>query len=178
MIDCEQIDPIIKQHGFGDYKWLVPRKDIFVEQWVRFRCMFGCNEYGKLGCCPPAVPSVEECRNMIYECENAIIIHFPSQADNRDDIKKSMARLALLERDIFLAGYYKAFLLQFNTCKICEDCTAEGARVKCINKAMSRPTSESMAIDVYKTARKAGFPIQVVKDHDDAVNRYAFLLVD
>jgi hypothetical protein len=35
-----------------------------------------------------------------------------------------------------------------------------------------------MAIDVYTTVRKAGYPIQVLSDYAQEMNRYAFLLVD
>jgi hypothetical protein len=35
-----------------------------------------------------------------------------------------------------------------------------------------------MGVDVFATVRKHGFPIQVLKDYRDEMNRYAFLLVD
>jgi predicted metal-binding protein len=182
MINQEQLDQTIKQYGFTDYKWIVPQKDIVVAQWVRFRCTFGCKNYGKKGSCPPAVPPVEECRKMIYEYNNAIIFHFPmnqnSQAAGPDDIKKLMAQLLELERDVFLLGYYKTFLLQFDSCKLCKDCAVEDTRMNCVNKTMSRPGADAMGIDVYKTARNVDYPIQVVRDHSDAVNRYAFLLIE
>jgi predicted metal-binding protein len=178
MINKEEVDQLIKQHGFADYKWLVPEQDIIVAQWVRFRCVFGCKNYGKKGSCPPAVPSIEDCRKMMYEYENAVMLHFPMQSATQDDIRKLMCQLVELEHDIFLAGFYKVFLLQFDSCKLCNDCTADGTRIKCINKIMSRPGSDAMGIDVYKTARNAGYPIQVVKNRSDAMNRYAFLLID
>jgi len=114
----DEINEILQSRGFTDYKWLHPKKDIFVEQWVRFKCMFGCNEYGKRGTCPPAVPSVDECRQMIHEYENALILHFKVQTHNMDDIHKQMADLLALEREIFLAGYYKAFLLPQYNCLV------------------------------------------------------------
>jgi predicted metal-binding protein len=178
MIDKDQLEQIIKQHGFADYKWLVPVQNIVVAQWVRFRCMFGCNLYGKKSSCPPVVPSIEECRKMIYEYENAIILHLPMQSVDHDDIKKVMLQLVGLERAIFLEGYYKVFLLQFDSCQFCKDCVAEGTRVKCVNKIQTRPGADAMGIDVYKTARDLGYPIQVVKDRGDAMNRYAFLLIE
>jgi predicted metal-binding protein len=173
----EQVDQIIGQHGFNDYKWLVPQQNIVVAQWVRFRCIFGCKNYGKKGSCPPAVPSIEECGKMIYEYENAIIFHFPMQSANQDDIITLMSQLVKLERDVFLAGYYKVFLLQFDSCKLCNECAAGDSRMKCIN-SMARPGADAMGIDVYKTAHNVGYPIQVVKDRADAMDRYAFLLID
>jgi predicted metal-binding protein len=174
----EQIDKIIKQHGFNDYKWIIPQKDIIVSRWVRFHCEFGCKNYGKNGSCPPAVPSVEECRTMIHEYENAIILHFNRQSENREDDLKLLINLYELEREVFLAGYYKVFLLQYSSCLLCNDCPAEGTRLKCINKIRSRPGADAMGIDIYQTAHKIGYPVQVVKSHDESTNRFGFLLID
>jgi hypothetical protein len=35
-----------------------------------------------------------------------------------------------------------------------------------------------MGVDVYSTARKHDFPIQVLADYSQTVNRYAFLLIE
>jgi predicted metal-binding protein len=178
MTNKEQVEQIVARHGFTDYKWLVPQQSIVVAQWVRFRCIFGCKNYGKKGSCPPAVPSVEECGKMIYGYDDAIIFHFPMQSEGPDDIKGLMSRLVELERDVFLEGYYKAFLMQFDSCRLCKVCAAEDCRLDCVNKTMSRPGADAMGVDVYQTARNAGYPIQVVKAHGDPMNRYAFLLVE
>ena len=112
----DQIEQIIRSHGFTDYKWLDPRNDITVAQWVRFRCRFGCGEYGKSGSCPPAVPPIDECREMIREYENAVMLHFTMQSPTYNDKFKYMSELLDLEHEIFLAGYYKVFLLQYADC--------------------------------------------------------------
>ncbi|MDR3166209.1 MAG: DUF2284 domain-containing protein [Synergistaceae bacterium] len=174
----EQIDKIIKQYGFTDYKWIVPQKNIIVSRWVRFHCEFGCNNYGKNGGCPPAVPSVEECRKMICEYENGVIFHFSIQSEDKKDHLKRMLSLYELEREIFLAGYYKVFLLQYGSCIFCNDCQAEGDRVKCVNRVKSRPGADAMGIDVYQTAHSVGYPVQVVRNYDEATNRFGFLLID
>jgi predicted metal-binding protein len=178
MDDREQVDQIVKRHGFADYKWIIPQKDIIVSLWVRFHCQFGCNSYGKSGSCPPAVPSVEECRKMIYEYEHAIIFHFPIQSEDRGEHYKLMSRLSELERALFLEGYYKVFLLQYGSCIWCKDCVAEGTRIKCINKMKSRPGADAMGIDIYQTAHNVGYPVQVVKSHTEMTNRFAFILIE
>jgi hypothetical protein len=43
---------------------------------------------------------------------------------------------------------------------------------------MARPTPESMAVDVFATVRKIGYPIDVLYDTSQEMNRYAFLLVE
>ena len=35
-----------------------------------------------------------------------------------------------------------------------------------------------MAIDVFATVRKIGYPIEVLFDYSQAMNRYAFLLIE
>ena len=177
MNDNEQIEKIIHSHGISDYKWLDPRNDIVVAHWVRFRCRFGCNEYGKTGSCPPAVPPVDECRKMILEYEKAIILHFQTQSPTSSDKIKQMTDLLEIEREVFLSGHYKAFLLQYADCCFCKACAAEGSREKCLNKAKCRPSVDAMGIDMFQTARNAGYSIQVLKDRDDMQNRFALLLV-
>jgi predicted metal-binding protein len=174
----EQIDKIIKQHGFTDYKWIIPQRDIIVSQWVRFHCQFGCKNYGKNGSCPPTVPSVEECRTMIHEYENAVIFHFNRCSTSSEDDLKLLIGLYELEREVFLAGYYKVFLLQYSSCLLCQDCSADGTRSKCINKIKSRPGADAMGIDIYQTAHKVGYPVQVLTSHDENTNRFGFLLID
>ena len=115
-MDKEKIGQILQTAGITDYKWLNPREDIMTAQWVRFKCMFGCDDYGKFGSCPPAVPSIDECRKMIDGYEHAVMIHFKLQSQTKGEKHKLMAGLLGLERDIFLAGYYKAFLLPHSSC--------------------------------------------------------------
>ena len=63
-METHALEMLFKEHGFHDFKWVGTDK-IVVAQWVRLRCMFGCQNYGKKGTCPPNVPSVEECRTLI-----------------------------------------------------------------------------------------------------------------
>jgi len=179
MNNKEQINQIIESRGYSDYKWIIPYNDIVVAQWVRFKCQFGCNDYGKSGSCPPAVPSVEECRKMIYEYENAIILHFIlQQQQTRDEKHKLMSELLELEREIFLTGNYKTFLLPHTECILCETCVSEGTREKCVNNAKCRPSTDAMAIDVFQTVRNAGYEIQVLKERTEIQNRFAIILIN
>ena len=46
----ETLDCIFHSQGYTDYKWIDPTQ-IVVAQWVRMKCMFGCDEYGRGGTC-------------------------------------------------------------------------------------------------------------------------------
>ena len=70
---------------------------------------------------------------------------------------------------------HQAFLLFMDSCNLCESCS--GVREKCQNPKLARPTPESMAVDVFETVRKIGYPIEVLYDYSQQMNRYAFLLI-
>ena len=173
-----KIEPLLHSRGFTDYKWLNPQKDIVLAHWVRFKCMFGCNEYGQCGSCPPAVPPVDECHKMIREYQNALMLHFAIQSQTRDEKHQMIANLLSLEHEIFLMGYYKAFLLPHHSCDYCEKCVAGVNRIKCVDKSKARPSSDAMGIDVFQTARDAGYSIDVITGSDAITNRFSFIFID
>lgn len=174
----ERLDILFQDQGYTDYKWIDPQK-IIVSQWVRMKCMFGCGEYGNNACCPPNVPSVSECERFFYEYQDAVIFRFEKAVAQPEDrhkwSKKINIKLAKLERKVFLAGYERAFLLFMDSCCLCKDCAEN--RAQCKEPRSARPSPESMAMDVYSTARRFGFPIAVRTDYSQAMNRYAFLMV-
>ena len=179
MTDKNQLEKLFNNHGFTDFKWIEPKK-IIISQWVRFKCIFGCNSYGKNGTCPPNVPSIPECREFISEYKNIVVFHFEKKLENpedRQDFSKNLNhKLLKLEREVFLLGNQKAFLLFMDECRICKDCP--GNRVDCKNPKSARPNPESLGIDVFTTVRNIGYPIEVLADYSKTMNRYAFLLVD
>ena len=174
----KQLEQLFARHGVSDFKWIDP-KQIIVSQWVRMKCMFGCSEYGHNASCPPNVPSVSECERFFSEYRISAIFRFAKKTDKPEDrhqwSKKVNMRLSRLERDVFLAGFERAFLLFMDSCCLCEDCAGE--RTRCKVQRMARPSPESMAVDVYSTVRQFGFPIAVRTKYSEEMNRYAFLMV-
>jgi predicted metal-binding protein len=172
------LDAIFKKKGYTDYTWIAPKK-IIVSQWVRMKCQFGCGEYGRCGACPPNTPSVAECAQFFSEYSDAVILHFEATMDKPEDrhawSAKINAKLLKLEREVFLAGYERAFLLFMDSCCFCRECT--GGRQTCKKPHLARPAPEAMAVDVYSTVRQFGFPINVRTDYDQKMDRYAFLMV-
>jgi len=175
----EKLDVLFEKHGYADYKW-IKAEDVVVAQWVRMKCMFGCGEYGKNATCPPSVPSVSECRQFFDEYESGVIFRFEQAVDQPDDrfawTKGINQALLKLEREVFLAGYHKVFLLYMDTCYICADCA--GTREACKSPRSARPTPEAMAVDVFATVRRYDYPIEVLADYAQPMNRYAFLMVE
>jgi len=174
-----ELEALFIKHGYTDFKWIDP-KQIVVAQWVRMKCEFGCAGYGKSAACPPNNPSVSECRQFFDEYSSAVVFHFEKQVAKPEDrhpwSRKVNLGLSKLEREVFLSGYRKAFLLFMDSCPLCDECA--GRREDCKNRKMMRPSPEGMAVDVFATVRQFGFPIQVLADCSQAMNRYAFLLVE
>ena len=179
MAHTKKLEKIFTGHGYSDFKWIRP-KDIVVSHWVRNKCRFGCPTYGKKGSCPPNNPPVSECREFFREYSTAAVFHFEKSfkdpLDRHTWTNKINLRLLKLEREVFLSGYYKAFLFFVDECSLCKKCP--GTRVECINKESSRPCPESFGVDVFATVRSIGYPIEVLKDYKQKMNRYAFLMID
>ncbi len=89
--------------------------------------------------------------------------------------RKINAKLVKLEREVFLTGFERAFLLFMDSCCFCKECT--GVRETCKEPRMARPSPEAMAVDVYSTVLQYGFPINVRVDYAQKMDRYAFLMV-
>jgi predicted metal-binding protein len=178
MVDREKTETLIKQHSLADFKWIDPRT-IVVAQWVRVKCEFGCRDYG-LGACPPNTPSVEACGRFFSEYETGLLFRLTTQADKNSYpsawSKDMTARLLELERAVFLSGHQKTFLLNQACCDACEECPR--SRARCRDKAKARPSPEAFAVDVYATARGAGFDINVISTNPSEINRIAILLIE
>ena len=174
----KNLDAIIQERGYTDYKWVDPQKFV-VSQWVRMKCKFGCGEYGRGGACPPQTPSVSECSQFFNEYSDAVILHFEGIMDKPEDrhnwSRKINAKLVKLEREIFLSGCERAFLLFMDSCCFCKECS--GDRETCNEPKMARPAPEAMAVDVYSTVRRFGFSINVRTEYDQKMDRFAFLMV-
>ncbi|NOZ22431.1 MAG: DUF2284 domain-containing protein [Planctomycetes bacterium] len=152
--------------GVAGAKVVSPTK-VFTAAWVRLKCQYGCGGYGACLTCPPHSPTPAETREVLDCYEQAILVH----GDERTDIR---AVVAEMEREIFLAGYYKAFAYGCGPCSLCRECDLENG---CRHPYKARPAMEAAGIDVFATARAAGMPIEVVSKAGQCQKRYGLVLV-
>jgi predicted metal-binding protein len=107
----------------------------------------------------------------VLDCyQTALLVHCPGDGNWRS-IKETVADL---EREVFLAGYYKAFSFGSGPCDLCEECNLE----HCLHPYRARPAMEAAGIDVYATARGNGFSIEVVRDTSCPQNYYGLVLIE
>ena len=158
-----------KRLGAADAK-VVAAASVVTGTWVRLKCQFGCGGYGQRLTCPPYSPTPEQTQAMLAEYRAAVLVHQPGGGK-----WKSIKRIvAALEREIFLAGFYKAFAFGSGPCDLCETCSLES----CEHPREARPAMEASGIDVFATARGNGFPIEVVRDRGCAQNYYGLVLIE
>lgn len=172
----EELCKLARELGAVEAKVVSP-KNVFTGEWVRLKCQYGCSEYGRHLTCPPYSPTPQTTRRMLDEYQCAILV----RGERTSPLREIGAELELR---IFLAGYYKAFALLCGPCCICGTCPvaesdteAEG-KVTCQHPDKARPAMEAAGIDVFATARAAGFPIEVVSSATCEQNYYALVLVE
>ncbi len=141
--------------------------DVETGEWVRWKCQFGCGGFGSSRVCPPHTPTPDRTRKMLDGYKRAILFESPPG--------KAKQIAADLERRLFLGGYYKAFGLGAGPCDLCETCRFEKG---CTHPRRARPAMEAVGIDVYATARKHGFTINVVRTRQDEQHYFGLVLVE
>ncbi len=158
--------------GVDGAKMIEPQSVVTAE-WVRMKCQFGCTGFGMSRCCPPHTPAPEITRRVIDSYRKAILLHRRLAKGERG--KPFNEAVVRLEIEIFLDGYYKAWSMGSGPCRLCKECDL-GA--PCKHGIEARPSMESCGIDVFKTARDNGFPIDVVKTHEEERNIFGLILVE
>jgi len=80
-----------------------------------------------------------------------------------------------IERLAFLDGYYFAFSM--SDCGLCGQCAKfDGQGCRFPQKA--RPAFHSVGIDVFKTVRQLGLPIDVLREQTDAQHWYSAVFIE
>lgn len=162
----KELEILARKMGGREARLISPA-DVFTPGWVRLKCQYGCDVYGRCLTCPPFSPKPEETRKILDGYKKVLLVHFRPDAE----VKKIMVKL---EREVFLQGFYRAFALGAGPCYLCKTCNLK----QCRYPDKARPSMESAGIDVFATARKAGFPIEVLDSYDCRPNYYGLLLVE
>jgi len=136
---------------------IIDPKTVETAPWVRWKCQFGCGGYNSSLMCPPHSPTPEETRKVLDSYKKAILFEA-----GRLDAKEIAFKM---EREAFLSGSYKAFGLGAGPCRLCNTCAFDKG---CRHPDEARPAMEACGIDVFATARKHGFTINVVKNWESS----------
>jgi predicted metal-binding protein len=177
--------------GASECRIVDVKKDVVFAEWVRLKCQFGCQEYGKHLTCPPHMPDYEFCKNLVLAYTYGLLVKFrtggpnKSPEDYRNTKNKIRRTLSLLERQLVLDQFYKAFSLHNGPCTLCEICVIEDGKgggknilSVCRHHKVARPAMESMGIDVFQTVRNAGWEPSILKSFFEAPTYYGLILIE
>ncbi len=162
----------------ADAATVVETDRVVAAEWVRMKCLFGCDEPGVHKTCPPNLQPVAVTQRLLSEYRLAILLEVGPivgpEASDPESRRLNDAALAL-ERDLFLAGHHKAWMMGAGPCDLCDAC---GKGKECPSPEKARPSMEGCGIDVFATVRNAGRTIDVVRDEGDEYRYFALVLVD
>jgi len=144
--------------------------DIAFDPRVALKCMFGCGDFGKAHTCPyqRSPLGMEEYRRILSVYKWGVII---GCGDKQTSQKISYE----IERECYLDGYYFAFSL--SDCSLCGQC-AKAVDNECRFPKKARPAFHSVGIDVFKTVRGFGLPIEVLRNESDKQHWYSAVFVE
>ncbi|MBN1677780.1 MAG: DUF2284 domain-containing protein [Candidatus Thermoplasmatota archaeon] len=171
-----------KRLGATDAK-AISARDIFVDERVRFKCLVPlCHNYGRHLMCPPDLPSPSAFRKIVDSYHRAILVQLESDVDLADRPKGRLdgktagrsertkggnvaenrlhAIINNLEALAFGKGFYLAAGLIGSECLLCEECVGRHDPGGCRHPFKARPSMQALGIDVIKTSRKAGLPLE------------------
>lgn len=146
-------------------------KDIVFDPRTLLKCMYGCTDWGKNHTCPsrPGNPTMEQYKDMLSRYKGGVIIHTHDKALSQ----KISFRI---EGEAYRDGYYFAFSM--SDCALCKTCAAATCE-DCRFMHMARPAFHSVGIDVFKTVRQLGLPIQTLTDADtEEQNWYSAVFIE
>jgi len=159
---------------------IVAADKVVTAEWVRLKCLYGGCATGRCLTCPPHSPEPTRTRRLLDEYRSVLLLRLdvaPGAAGEWLAHSRRLASIALdLERELFLAGRYRAFALAGGRpCDLDEPC---GRPEQCDVRGRVRPGPAGCGIDVFATAVNAGWSIGVVRAADDPYRLFALVLVD
>lgn len=151
----EQIAPF----PICEYAWLSVEDIPFLPQ-VRYICETECPRYGTSWSCPPAVGTVEECRERCQKYEGAFL--FTTMAEVTDigdmeetlDTRRDHEAVTRQIRDLMQEQSQELLVLSTESCANCKICSYPDA--PCRHPRQMFPCIESYGILVTELAEKNG----------------------
>jgi predicted metal-binding protein len=121
--------------------------------WVRLKCKYGCEMFGREYCCPPETPSPEQTREILDGYQRAILFHYQAakkEGENDQGAESLPRRACELEGRCSKTAITKP-LYSFQGRAVCV-LNARSRRTSPVIWLPRQPSMESCGIDVYQTA--------------------------
>ena len=162
----------------ADAAAMIAPAQVVTAEWVRAKCFWGGCSVDRCLTCPPHSPSPAQTRALLDGYETVLALRFDARPERGDEylsVSRHTMEVALrLERELFLAGHYKAFALAGG--RPCRREAACGTPERCDCRALVRPGPAGCGIDVFATSANAGWPLAVIRAPGEPYHRLALVL--
>lgn len=131
---------------------------------VRSVCETDCPRYGSSWACPPAVGTVEECREKCLSYPHGFLMTTMTEVDDLSDTEAALATRGAHEEltrrvnRLFQDQGAETYPLSTESCAICEQCAYPAAACRFPEKMF--PCIESQGILIIDTAERFGIDFQ------------------
>jgi predicted metal-binding protein len=167
---------------------------IVIDPRVRWKCIIPvCFGYNSSPCCPPNSPNTEEMREIVSQYKHAILIRYEPKAKDHvypafltstvQHVNELNEIVSIVEVEACYLGYYLAMGFKGGPCTACGIFSPEYVSDWIMGKAIptcpvlegkmcdqwlrARPALEACSVDVFATARNAGWeePYVIMPEH-------------
>ena len=126
-MDREWIKKQIAELPVAQYEWFETVELTFSPR-VRTVCETDCPRYGTSWACPPAVGTVDECRERCLSYPHALLITTMTEVDDIEDLEGTLSTRGSHEEitrqvgELFRAQRAEVYPLSTESCAICRKC--------------------------------------------------------
>ena len=163
MWNREAVEAELAQLPLLEYAFVKPQELVFTER-VRHVCEAECPMYGKTWACPPAVGTVEECRERCLSYPHGLLVVTMTEVEDIADINATLAtrgdheEITRKVHHMMLEQGAEVYVLSTESCAICQHCTYPDA--PCRHPERMYPCVESHGILVTDLGERVGIPFQ------------------
>ena len=164
MMDMTLLEEQLAELPLFGYYSIDPRELEFSDR-IRWICEHECPMCGRTWACPPAVGTVQQCREKVLSYENCLMIATIVEVYDITDINETLATRPEHEeitnqvRDLMRQQGVDPYVLSTEACAICERCAYLDGQ-PCRHPDRMHPCVESHGINVIPVLEKNGIEFQ------------------
>ena len=163
-MDIQLLENTLAELPLLGYFFVDPQKIEFSDR-IRWICQNECPMYGKTWACPPAVGSVESCREKCRSYENCLMIATITEVEDIADMEETLATRPAHEEITNQVGELMKelgttpYILSTEACTVCERCAYLDGE-PCRLPGKMHPCVESHGINIIPVLEENGIEFQ------------------
>ena len=153
-MDREKLERQIARYPICEYAFIRTEEIRFLDK-VRYICETECPQYGKSWSCPPAVGTVQECRERCARFEGGFLFTTLAEVSDMENMEEMLAtrmdheKVTEAVQALFQEQCQEVLTLSTESCAICEKCAYP--KRACLHPEQMHPCIESHGILLTKS---------------------------